>query len=122
MKLLSIEKEAALCRKANAKARIGDVVMHLHHDILCEPLTEPMENRVSFILSYKATHEQATRLHLMRVVPRSKILSLSRNRPEVKEAYAKWQEACAKIGPLLHKHVCKDCPWNGKTIFPREAT
>jgi len=33
------------------------------------------------------------------------------------EADAKWQEAYAKLGTMIHFDVCKNCPWDGKTIF-----
>jgi hypothetical protein len=48
--------------------KIGDMVWHLHHEILCEPLTEPFENRVAYIKAEKPKHEVATRLRLMKPV------------------------------------------------------
>ena len=34
----------------------------VHHEIHCEPLTEPVENRVKYVRENKASHEIATRL------------------------------------------------------------
>ena len=34
------------------------------------------------------------------------------------KAYADWQKAYAEFGTLVHFDVCKDCPWDGHTIFP----
>ena len=68
MKLGTIKEEAAACRAAWAshpKAKYGT---HIHHEIVAENLTEPIENRIAYILSGKPKHEQALRLRLMRPV------------------------------------------------------
>ena|SRR5690242_15966225 len=161
MKLGSIEEEAALCRKAFKGVKVGTLVLHCHHEVLCEPLTEEAENRIAFILSSKAKHEQALRLHLFRPVSDAKLRSLGKKYPMVKKvdaewqkadaelrkayaewrkadaerqkadaewqkAYAEWQKADAEwqkadagLAILVHPHVCKNCPWDGKTIFPQ---
>ena len=41
---------------------------HVHHELLVEPLTEPIENRIAFIKTNKPKREQATRLRLLRIV------------------------------------------------------
>ena len=154
MKLDSIEEEAAACRKAFKGAGVGALVLHCHHEVLGEPLTEDAENRISFILHSKAEHEQALRLHLFRPVCRAKLRSLGKKYPLIKKAdaerdkayaewqkayaewqkadaewqkayaerqkaYAEWQKADAELAILVHPHVCKNCPWDGKTIFPK---
>ncbi len=91
LKLGTIEEEAALCREANKDVKIGDLVLHLHHEVGCEPLIEPIENRISFILKNKDRAEQALRLRLMRVV---RAETLRRLLP--KKAYAERQKAYAK--------------------------
>jgi len=36
------------------------------------------------------------------------------------EAYGKERKACLPEIEKLHKELCPDCPWNGKTIFPEK--
>jgi len=39
---------------------------------------------------------------------------------EWQKAYAERQKAYAELGKLVHKKYCvKNCPWDGKTIFPK---
>jgi hypothetical protein len=66
MILLSIPEEAALCRAAFVGVKVGAMVQHCHHEQLAEPLTEPPEARIAYILSFKPIEEQALRLHLFR--------------------------------------------------------
>jgi hypothetical protein len=142
LKLGSIAEEADKCRKAFANVKPDIPAWHCHHEILIERLTEPAENRIKYILSSKPEHEQALRLHLFRPFrgPTPKTLKEAyakrqeayAKRQEAcakwqeayakwQEAYAKWQEACAKwqeaCAVIAHKKQCKNCPWNGKTIF-----
>jgi tetratricopeptide (TPR) repeat protein len=63
--LKSIEEEASDCRAACAHLKVGDWAWLVHHGILAEPLTEPIENRISYILEYK-TDNVALRLRLLR--------------------------------------------------------
>ncbi len=65
MTLLSIEEEAEACRSRCAGMKIGDICLHVHHEIFAEPLTEPIENRIRYILSDKPVAEQALRLRMM---------------------------------------------------------
>jgi hypothetical protein len=37
--------------------KVGDWVWHVHHEILVEPLTEPIENRIAYIKSDKSPEE-----------------------------------------------------------------
>jgi len=41
---------------------------HVHHKVLCEPLTEPIEKRIAFIRMAKPKGEIETRLRLMKPV------------------------------------------------------
>jgi hypothetical protein len=116
---------------------------HIHHDILLEPLTEPIENRIQFIKVNKPKNEVETRLRLMKPV-RGKL-------PKLDKACAEWGKACAEWGKAraewdkacaewdkaraewdkacadpkvlaLHAKECPDCPWDGRTIFPEART
>ena len=68
MKLHSITREAADCRAAWAAAPEATAGAHIHHEQPFEALTEPIENRIAYILSDKPKKEQALRLRLMRPV------------------------------------------------------
>jgi len=41
---------------------------HIHHEVLVEPLTEPIENRIAFIRTNKPEDEIETRLRLLKPV------------------------------------------------------
>ncbi len=53
-----IQREAALCREACKNSKVGDVMQHIHHERWLEILTEPIENRIQFILTHKHESEQ----------------------------------------------------------------
>jgi len=63
--LKSIEEEAKDCRAACAHLKVGEWAWLVHHEILAEPLTEPIENRIKWILENK-TDDVALRLRLLR--------------------------------------------------------
>ena len=160
LKLGSIEVEAAKCRKAWKAAPKAILAWHCHHEILIEPLTDPAENRIRFILSSKGEHEQALRLHLFRPFRGPIPAKLNKAHADRQKADADWQKADADRqkadadrqkadadwqkadadwkkadadwkkadadwkkadADLFHEKQCKNCPWDGKTIFPKEA-
>ena len=189
--LKSIQEEAADCRKAFEGVEVGALVLHCHHEYLAEPLNEPADHRIEYILKHKPEHEQSLRLRLFRPVSQEVInrnadwrkayadwqkanadrqkanadrqkANADRQKADAdrqkadadrqkanadwqkadadwQKAYADWQKANAdwqkanadrqkadadrqkvgdELGALIHFDVCKDCPWDGKTIFP----
>jgi len=161
LKLNSIKKEAAACRKAFGKFPIGGFTLHCHHEQSGETLNDLVEKRITYILSFKQEHEQALRLRLFRPISNTKLKHFkqaddARKQAQValRQVYSIWmqaqaakkkadpdwkqtnidflhvfnawnqaavvlQQADADLGELVHKKFCiKDCPWNGKTIFP----
>jgi hypothetical protein len=182
-KLGSIADEAALCRKAFAKVKVGAFTLHCHHEVLGETLTEDAEDRISYILSTKPEHEQALRLRLFRPASQIQLKKFNKAYADRQKAYADWQKAYADwqkayadrqkayadrqkayadrqkayadwqkadadwqkedadwqkedadrqkayadrqkayadLAALVHDKVCySNCPWNGKTIFPK---
>ena len=113
---------------------------HVHHNILCEPLTESMQMRRAYIRARKPANEIETRLRLLKGVrgeipaklinaydalsaarsaERSAALSAAWSAAEsARSAYQKaYEDAMPEIN-RLHLEECPDCPWNGKTIFP----
>jgi hypothetical protein len=62
IKIGTIEQELKKCRAAFAAHPKATWAWCCHHEIHCEALTEPAENRIAFILSSKDKSEQAVRL------------------------------------------------------------
>ena len=121
-------------------------VLHLHHKMLFETLTEPIENRINYIKEEKPEHERETRLSAMRILTPSEVKTIPKGVMKkyeaydkameayykTEEAYVKAREACEKAEDAFvdacntpamikwHKKVCKykGCPWNGETLFP----
>ena len=77
---------------------------HIHHEILVENLIEPLKNRIDYIKKEKPRDEVKLRLKLLK-----KVKCKPEDYPVTKEGWEK-----------LHKKECKDCPWNGMTIFPNK--
>ena len=86
---------------------------HLHHDILCEPLTEPIENRIKYIKDYKPKSEIALRLGLLKPVKGK----LPVGYVKAYEAWDKAYEDNLEEIEALHKIECPNCTWNGHSIF-----
>ena len=117
MKLHNIEQEAADCRAANADAKIGDPLLHIHHGSeAVGRLTEPVENRIAYILKHKPKEEQALRLRLMRRVTEAQAAAYFGSLTKAATA-----PACATFFLAVvaaHRAICvPDCPWDGRSIF-----
>ena len=104
-------------------------VLHCHHDVLVEFLTEPLEERIKYIKENKSRKEQATHLRLIKVLTDKEAALMPKKTWEALEkTWEAWEacEACeawekaqnSKQMKEWHKKVCvPDCPWNGKTLF-----
>jgi len=142
--LKSIEEEAADCRARCANMKVGDLILHCHHDVLREKLLEPVNNRIDYILTSKQDNV-ALRLRLMgppvedaAVLADAKLskadaewskayAELSKAYAEWSKAYAEWWKADAKLSKAYaewskayephYARLYPDSPWNGKTIF-----
>lgn len=94
---------------------------HIHHAILLEPLTKPIEKRIEYIKAEKPAGEIDLRLRLLKPV-------VGQLPAAVVEAWAACDQAWAARDHALqanqaainalHAKECPDCPWDGKTIFP----
>ncbi len=82
---MRIATEASKCREAFEGVEVGAIVQHCHHERWLERLTEPAENRITFILENKAKDEQAERLRRFRPLADA----------DKQKAYADWQKAYA---------------------------
>ena len=138
---LKIQREAAACRKACKDSKVGDLMQHIHHERWLEKLTEPIENRITFILTRKATSEQPERLRRLRPFDWNKADAdwnkayANREKADAawekadadwekayanwkkadaawKKAYANWEKADASPAMLtFHTEMC-GCPWD----------
>jgi hypothetical protein len=79
---------------------------HIHHGILFEALSEPVENRITYIKENKPKKEVELRLKLLHKVKNEKTLKHARDSND------------HELLMSLHKEECPDCPWDGRTIFP----
>ena len=84
------------------KGTVQKMYWHIHHEVLMEYLTEPLKNRIEYIKTNKPEHERDIRLKLLKAVK-----APIRDYPKDHQG---WES--------LHKKECKNCPWNGHTIFP----
>ena len=89
---------------------------HIHHDILLEPLTEPIENRIKFIKENKPKDEIKLRLKLLKPVKGK----LPLERDEVRQKYDEVRQKYKSQIEVLHKKECPNCPWTGSSIFPKK--
>ena len=123
------------------------VGFHCHHDKLVEVI-EGLSERIAYIKDYKPRKEQELRLRLIRIVPdrllpkdvrvavRAVRVPWAQLKPLYDAYWAKrkplddayWAErkalsqvVAAHMPELLalHAQECKDCPWDGETIFPK---
>jgi hypothetical protein len=133
--LKSIDDEAAACRAAWAAMPEAQYAAHLHHEVACEPLSEPIENRIAYILREKPEAERALRLRLMRPVTATASAEYERVRaPALAEyervratAWAEYERVKAtawaeyeRVMATAHLLICSvyGCPFDGRTIFP----
>ena len=90
--LKSIEEEAQDCREACAALKVGDWAWLVHHEKLFEPLTDPLENRIRYIIENK-TDNVALRLRLLRPFIEDDAM---RNDAEYSKARAEYSKARAE--------------------------
>jgi hypothetical protein len=101
---------------------------------LVEVAREPIENRRKYIEEHKPKHEIERRLRLLKKVKGrlplrlryiSYVRQYSRGTNYIRYDYGAVDEIRDKYTDrinALHKKECPDCPWNGKTIFPKAYT
>ena len=100
-------------------------VWHCHHDILLEPLTEPLKNRIAYIKKSKPENELKLRLKLLKLVKGKlpkRFIEAGKACNETWKAYVEAWKAYEKMIVrskeinALHQKEC-GCSWNGKTIL-----
>src|SRR5208282_900944 len=91
-----IDRAASECLEACKDSKIGDLMQHIHHGQWLEILTEPVKNRIAFIISTKLPSERAERLRRLRPFDFGKAYAdLKKAYAERKKAYADWNKATA---------------------------
>lgn len=99
---------------------------HIHHNALVEQATMPISHRKRFIEDHKRYSEIDIRLKLLRRVKNQKFLHDALDeRLHGREGSYAYEAAVRAVAhsrdvKALHRRECKSCPWNGKTIFPKE--
>ena len=103
---------------------------HVHHKVLCEALTEPIQNRIDYIRSSKPKDEVETRLRCMTPVLHPERLPVEWREADAKfneadakfsEAYAKFSEAYAKWREADAKRMEAYAKWREADAKRREA-
>ena len=133
MKIGTIEQELAKCRAAFEAHPGATWAWCCHHEVHCEKLTEPYENRIRFILSDKSESERAVRLCNFRPVLDALAVQPARDAyaaavQAARDAYAAaiqpasddYDEAVQAADEALQKLHRKEWPrntWSGKSIF-----
>jgi hypothetical protein len=95
LKLGTIEQEAAFCRARWQGFGVGTLAAHVHHELDFEPLTQPAEKRIAFILNEKPEDERALRLRCFAPVHLAKFPKLRKSAAAWKKVYAAWHRAHA---------------------------
>ena len=83
------------------------IVLFCHHEKFAEVLSEPIENRIDYIINEKPEGEIETRLCWIQPY---------KGHSKMKKADAEWEKAYEPIFMAEHS----DCPWDGKTLFPKK--
>jgi hypothetical protein len=112
LRLKSVEEEAADCRAAFQGVPVGALALHVHHGVLVEPLIEPAENRIRYILEAKPQDEKALRLRLFRPIPPEYITpELVRARAELARAREEWVKAVVDLARAREEWVKAGAEW-----------
>ena len=91
---LEIQQAADACLAACKNSKVGDVMQHIHHEQWLEVLTEPIDNRIAFILANKTPSQQAERLRRLRPFNWKKAdADRKKAYADVEKAYADWKKA-----------------------------
>ena len=108
----TIEQELADCRAACAAYPDAQEFFFLHHGVPLERLTEPVQNRIDFILSNKPEGERAVRLRNLR--PCKDQVWAAKQQQERDALYAKqqpeWAALAAKQRPEWAALAAKQQP------------
>ncbi len=94
------------------------VCWHVHHDTLME-YCHSYKGRVAFIKKHKPKDEIPTRLHLFQPVKGKLPKKITREAWVGGFIWSTTKRKYYEEIKALHAKECPDCPWDGKTIFPK---
>ena len=118
----TIEQAEKECREA-WKQNPSDYGWCIHHEIEMEKLTEPIENRISFILKYKATEELITRLDNLRPVISPVAIKAKKAYEEaIALAWKAYEEAIAPAWKAYEEAIAPAKKTYDEAIAPAEKT
>src|SRR3990167_4277978 len=110
-------------------------VLHCHHDVLFERLTEPVENRIKYIKENKPKDEIETRLRLMRVLTDEEVAMMPKEgwkawkardkawkaQDKTRKAWKAWDKQSSPVIMAWHEKVCGCKEWqHGCLIFSKK--
>jgi len=88
---------------------VADWYWHIHHETICEPLTEPLQNRLDYIRDNKPSGEVETRLRLIAPVTIALPPELDKAREASVKAREAYVKAWADAAPELERLHAIDC-------------
>ena len=112
-----IEQAEKDCRAAWAAQPEATQGWCIHHGQESEGLSEPIANRIAYILSGKPKSEQVTRLDNMRPISAASAAIVAPASKAYNEAVAPARKAYDEAVALAHRADVPTHTWNGKSIF-----
>jgi hypothetical protein len=113
----TIEQAEKDCRAAWAAQPEATHGWCIHHGQEREPLSEPIANRIAYILSRKPKSEQVTRLDNMRPMSAASAAIVATASKAYGEAEATAWKAYGEAKAAAHRADVPTHTWNGKSIF-----
>lgn len=103
---------------------------HIHHGVLIERLAGSIKTRLAYIKANKPQEEQELRQRLLKKVKGQLPLQFIQAWKTLDQAWRAFDQAWDALeqaretykGEIeaLHRQECPNCPWGGKTIFPKQ--
>src|SRR3990167_9132409 len=84
---------------------------HVHHDVLAERLTEPIDSRIAYIKKHKPKNEQKLRLRLLKQVKGLLPPMWQKADAEWEKADAEWDKADAERDKAYAEWDKADAEW-----------
>ena len=118
----ALEKELKNTREAFGKHPEAVHAWNIHHEEELEPIGDPIEVRIQYIMRNKPQDEWLTRLRNMRPVCYQLPKRLLKADKVYQKAYQKWCDeyaACQDELDVLHKLDVPNTTWHNGSIFSR---
>ena len=111
------------------------LAFHCHHDKFYD-YVHNFDERVQYIKDHKPPKERELRLRLFQLIPSERLpgkdttlwadyikawADYIKAEADHDKAWADYDKAYNKELLALHQELCPSCPWDGHTIFTKEA-